>query len=99
MSGEEYIFRLVNFLVSSARGCIDEPPLYASFRLLDALERIIDLHLYVPCLKEDNFLKELKSVVEENKFLVLTDPEKFKVFLDELLRKLAREAGSRARKA
>ena len=86
------IFDLAAFLVSSARGCLDEPPAYASFRLLEALERIIELQSKLPCVGENNFMEKLRSEVEKNKFLVLRDPEGFKAFLDRLLREVAREA-------
>lgn len=96
---EKYVFDLALFLASSARGCIDEPPAYASFRLLDALERIIELPAHIPYLKSDPFLERVKGMIEENKYLVLTDLERFKGFLDSLVREMAKEAKKRVGKA
>ena len=95
---EKSLFDLISFLVSSARCCVDEPPLYASFRLLDTLERLIELSSYIPHLKDDPFLKNLKKKVEENKFLVLTNPEEFKAFLDKLVVHVAKELKRRTEK-
>jgi hypothetical protein len=71
---------------------LDEPPSYASFRLLEVLERIVELQSKLSCLKKDEFLEKLKAEVGKNKFLVLKSPEQFKAFLDGLLREVAREA-------
>ncbi|WP_272914414.1 DUF6092 family protein [Candidatus Methanodesulfokora washburnensis] len=34
---------MLSFLVSSARGCVDEPALYGSLRLIDAAARLINI--------------------------------------------------------
>ncbi|MEM1586991.1 MAG: DUF6092 family protein [Candidatus Bathyarchaeia archaeon] len=94
-SGNDYLFEIAVFLAVSARNCIDEPPLYGPFRLLDALSKIIDLPKYAPCLKEDQFLREIKAIVNEKKFLVLYNPEEFKKSLDEIVKMFARELKKR----
>lgn len=43
ITGDEYLFEILIFLATSARGCVDEPPLYGPFRLIDALSKLIDL--------------------------------------------------------
>lgn len=97
---EEHLFDILIFLVTSTRGCIDEPPLYGPFRLVDALSRLIDLYDRVPGLKKDAFLTEIKAEIDRKKFLVMSDPEGFKKFLDELVRKftveLKRRSGQRS---
>ncbi|MGQ9507556.1 MAG: DUF6092 family protein [Candidatus Bathycorpusculaceae bacterium] len=55
-NGNDYLFEIAVFLATSARNCIDEPPLYGPFRLLDALNKIAKLPKHAPCLKEDPFL-------------------------------------------
>ncbi|MCS7131566.1 MAG: DUF6092 family protein, partial [Hadesarchaea archaeon] len=82
---DERLFDILIFLATSARGCIDEPPLYGPFRLVDALSRLIDLYDHVPGLKKDAFLIEIKAEIDGKKFLVMNDPEGFKKFLDELV--------------
>jgi hypothetical protein len=93
--GTEYLFELAVFLATSARNCIDESPLYGPFRLLDALSRLVDLPKYVGGLEEDQFLQEMKTIVDEKKFLVTSDVEDFKKALDEIVEKFAKELKKR----
>jgi hypothetical protein len=90
-TGNEYLFELALFLVTSGRNCIDEPPVYGPFRLLDALSRLTDFPKHAPCLSEDPFLNEVKTFVDEKKFLVTTDVEAFKKAADELVERFAKE--------
>jgi len=98
ISGDEYLFELVTFLAASARGCIDEPHLYGPFRLLDALSKLLDLPKYASCLTEDPFFKKIKEEIDEKKFLVMTDVEGFKNFIDHLILELTRELKKRSLK-
>lgn len=77
------LFKLFCYIVTSARGCIDEPKLYGPFRLIDSVERIIAL-LDNEGLA-DAFLKKARAKIEENKYLVMQDEEGFIKFLDELV--------------
>lgn len=95
-SGNEYLFDLALFLVTSARNCIDEPPLYGPFRLLDALSRLTDLPKYTAGLDEDPFLKEAKAFADEKKFLVASDVEGFRQAADELVVRFAVELKRRS---
>jgi len=94
-SGNEYLFEIALFLTISARNCIDEPPLYGPFRLLDALSKLVDLPKYATGLDEDPFLREIKVVIDEKKFLVMYDAEGFKRALDEIVEKFAKELKKR----
>jgi len=81
-------FKLLAFLITSARGCIDEPHLYGPLRLIDAASRLIEIME-----KEGKVTPEilrLKELIEKNRYLVRYDEEKFVEFLDELSRELAR---------
>ena len=95
VTGDEYLFEIAVFLATSARGCMDEPPLYGPFRLIDGLSRLIDLPKYAPCLSDDAFLKRMKAEIDEKKFLVMFDPEGFRKFLDELVYQFSRELKER----
>lgn len=95
LTGDEYLFEIAVFLATSARGCIDEPPLYGPFRLIDGLSRLIDLPEYASCLSDDKFLKRMKAEIDEKKFLVMFDPEEFREFLDELVYQFSRELKER----
>lgn len=96
VSGDDYLFEIATFLATSARGCMDEPHLYGPFRLIDALSRLLDLPKYAPCLSEDPFFDQIKKEIDEKKFLVISDVEGFKNFLDHLIRELARELKRRS---
>ncbi|MEM3627397.1 MAG: DUF6092 family protein [Candidatus Bathyarchaeia archaeon] len=95
-SGNEYLFEIAIFLATSARNCVDEPPLYGPFRLLDALSKLVDLPKYVQGLEEDPFLQEIKALVDEKKFLVMYDVEGFKRGMDEIVEKFAKELKRRS---
>ena len=94
-NGDKYLFDIAIFLATSARGCIEEPPLYGPFRLIDALSRLIELPNYVICLKKDRFLAKMKKVIDAKKFLVISDVEGFKAFLDEVIQEFAKELKKR----
>lgn len=68
ITGDEYLFEILIFLATSARGCVDEPPLCGPFRLIDALSKLIDLPDYAPCLKKDNFTMKVKRDIDEKSF-------------------------------
>ncbi len=81
-------FKLLAFLITSARGCVDEPPLYGPLRLIDAASRLIDI------MKKEGKINEqilrLQESIEEKMNLVMYDEEAFVEFLDELSQELAK---------
>jgi hypothetical protein len=95
-TGNEYLFELALFLATSARNCIDEPPLYGPFRLLDALSRLSDFPEHVSGLEDDPFLKKVKTFVDEKKFLVINDVEEFTKAAEELVERFAKELKRRS---
>ena len=95
LTGNDYLFEIAVFLATSARGCIDEPPLYGPFRLLDALSKLADLPKYATDLNPDPFLKEIKAIVDEKKFLVMYDVDGFQRAIDEIVEKFAKELKKR----
>ena len=78
-------FKLLAFLITSARGCVDEPPLYGPLRLIDAAARLIEI------MKEEGKatpeLLELQELIEEKKHLVMYNEKEFIEFLDTLTKK------------
>jgi hypothetical protein len=89
-TGDDYLLELVAFLATSARGCIDEPPVYGPFRLIDALSRLIDLPKYATCLKDDDFLQKIKAEIDEKKFSVTSDTDEFQKMLDSVVLQVTR---------
>ncbi|MGB9726425.1 MAG: DUF6092 family protein [Fervidicoccaceae archaeon] len=81
----EYI-KLLSFLITSARGLVDEPQLYGPLRLIDAAARLISL------MRSEGMdvskLERLEKMIEENEDLVMIDKGKFIEFLDELVLEL-----------
>jgi len=81
-------FKLLAFLITSARGCVDEPILYGPLRLVDAASRLIDIMEKEG--KANEQILKLQELIEEKKDLVMYDEEAFVNFLDELSRELAK---------
>jgi len=77
------LLKLFCYMITSARGCVEEPKPYGPFRLIDSVERIITL-LDNEGLADD-FLKKERAKIEENKYLVMQDEKGFTKFLDELV--------------
>ncbi|NJE60701.1 DUF6092 family protein [Thermococcus sp. 21S7] len=81
-------FQLLAFLITSARGCVDEPKLYGPLRLLDAASRLIEI------MGEEGRAGEevlgLRELVEEAIDVLMYDQEEFVRLTDELSRELAR---------
>lgn len=77
------LLKLFCYIVTSARGCVDEPKLYGPFRLIDSVERIITL-LDNEGLADD-FLKKERAKIEENKYILMGDEKGFIKLLDELV--------------
>ena len=95
LTGNDYFFEIAVFLATSAQGCLNEPPLYGPFRLLDALSKLAELPDYVTGLAPDPFLKEIKAIIDEKKLLVMYDVKGFKKAIDEIVEKFARELKAR----
>ncbi|NJD98493.1 hypothetical protein E3E26_01585 [Thermococcus sp. LS1] len=81
-------FQLLAFLITSARGCIDEPKLYGPLRLLDAASRLIEIMEEEGKVSEE--ILKLKELVEEAIDVLMYDSEEFVKLTDELSRELAR---------
>ena len=88
--GEEDVYQLLSFLVSSAHLNVGEPRLYGSFRLIDAACRLIGFALSSGHLEDDSFLREFKDEADKKKLLMMTDEEGFQQFLEDATRNVAR---------
>ena len=91
-----YLFQLATYMAASARGCLEEPQSYGTFRLIDALGRVLKMQDYLPEAERDPFLEKIREDVERNKFLMLTDPKAFEQFIDDLILELTKEAKKRS---
>ncbi len=85
---EDEHFKLLTFLIVSARGCVDEPSLYGPLRLIDAAERLIGLMDKMG--KADKRLIEIMETIRERKFSVMSNEAEFIKLLDELVLRISR---------
>ncbi|AGK62008.1 hypothetical protein Asulf_02045 [Archaeoglobus sulfaticallidus PM70-1] len=82
-------FELLCYVLTSARGLMDEPKMYGPFRLVDTASRIISIlekHGIA-----DDFLAEERKKIDEGKYSVMESEEKFKEFLDRIIQDFAEE--------
>jgi hypothetical protein len=86
---EDEHFQLLAFLLTSARGCIDEPPIYGPLRLIDAADKLISM-LMEKYRGESKEFQEIRKKIEKARNLVLTNEEEFTRTLDELVRSLSK---------
>jgi hypothetical protein len=82
-------FRLATFLVTAARDVIDEPAIYAPFRMIDAVDRLMAGSF------DDDFLRGLQPELEREKQKVMTDRDGFIAWLDDLSARFAAETKRR----
>jgi len=75
------LFELIGYMLTSARGLIDEPPLYGPFRLVDGVSRLCGL-LEKEESEYGDFISQLKAKIDERKFAVITDVETFIDMMD-----------------
>lgn len=88
---EDPLFELAVYLVASARLTLEEPVVYASFRLVEAALRVIDARSATKQ-PEDDFLARERRALEDGKLLMVDDPGGYAVWLDGILRAFAAEA-------
>lgn len=90
-NSEEFVFGLAMYMLTSARGLVDEPSIYGPLRLIESISRLVDLPDHAACVGRDAFLNRMKKQIDENKYVVMDSEEKFVVFLDGLIKEFAAE--------
>jgi len=81
---EKGIIKLFIYMVTSARGCVDEPKIYGPFRIIDSISKLYSI------LKENNLMvnEEVSKIIEkidEKKYSCMTDEKKFVTMLDDVI--------------
>lgn len=85
---ESRIISLVCYMITSARGLVDEPKIYGPSRLLEAARRLIDLA--ADCgIRHDPLLKVAREIEEHRLEILRKDKEEFISFMDALAAILA----------
>nr|WP_042194749.1 DUF6092 family protein [Kibdelosporangium sp. MJ126-NF4]CEL21521.1 hypothetical protein [Kibdelosporangium sp. MJ126-NF4]CTQ95912.1 hypothetical protein [Kibdelosporangium sp. MJ126-NF4] len=88
------LFAIITHLVTSAPTSLDETPILAAFRMVDAAGRLMALSA-----PDDEFLRAAHADLTDHATLVLTDQAAFREWLDEYVRRFTREALSRTASA
>jgi len=81
-------FQLLSFLITSARGCIDEPPLYGPLRLLDAASRVIDMMEKEKMVDEK--ISNIKNLILQAIDILMVDENEFIKIVDEISKELGK---------
>lgn len=85
---------LMGYMITSARGLLDEPQIYGPFRLVEGVSRLCELME-----KEEGadsaFLSQLKAKIDEGKFSVMSDVDAFTKMLDEIVLDYAKKLKER----
>jgi len=76
------LFDLIGYMLTSARGLVDEPRLYGPFRLVDGVSRLCTL-LEQEASPHRDFFAGLREKIDEGKFSVMTDEKAFIALLDD----------------
>lgn len=81
---EKEIIKLFTYMVTSARGCVDEPKIYGPFRLIDSISKLYSI------LKENDLIenKEVSKIIgkiEDKKYSCMTDEKEFVIMLDDVI--------------
>ena len=80
----EQLIELMAYMLTSARGLMDEPASYGPFRLIDGASRLCGT-IIENGYGDREFIESLQKKIDERKFSVMTDPDEFKALADEVV--------------
>jgi hypothetical protein len=92
---EGFLFEYSIFLVTAARGTLDEPRTYGALRLIDGIARLTELYSKTPAVKPDKFLLEVKKEIQAKLDSVMQSEEAFTAFIEQLIMKFTDEMEKR----
>jgi hypothetical protein len=91
----DFVFGLTVSLLTSARGCLDEPKIYGPLRLLEALSALTNIYDY-DALEKDEFLLNAKNEIDTKLVpAVMQSEEEFTKMLDDMIRRFTAELKKR----
>lgn len=96
---EQFLFEYALFLLTAARGIMDEPRVYGAIRLVDAVSKLTGLFSTTRGLQPDPFLLEAGKKIDGELDTALTSDEEFMAFIDGLVHDFAHEMLKRYGKA
>jgi Family of unknown function (DUF6092) len=88
---DSFIFEYSLFLITAARGTLDEPHTYGALRLLDAITRLTDIYSKFPEIPPDKFLLEVRDEIQRNLDLAMKSEDRLTEFMDGLIVKFTDE--------
>jgi hypothetical protein len=91
---ENRLFELVAYLVSCSRLTLDEPQVYGSFRLIEAVVRLVEAAEALG-LPVDEEIYAARDSINREKMRMIEDHEGYRAWLDDLLAQVAGEAARR----
>lgn len=93
----DFVFGLSVSLLTSARGCMDEPRVYGPLRLVEALSALTTIYDYDTIEKDEFMLKAKKEIDTKLVPAVMQSEEEFTKMLDDLIRRFTIELKKRNR--
>ena len=78
----DQLIDLMAYMLTSARGLMDEPASYGPFRLIDGASRLCGI-IAENGYGNNDFLEDLQQKIDERKFSVMSDLDEFKSLADE----------------
>ncbi len=86
---DDGLFDLIGYMLTSARGLLDEPAEYGPFRLAEGVSRLCGL-MSDSSSRHHELLERLRLIIDRDKFTMMTDVEAFKRLLDSAVLEFAR---------
>ena len=81
---DKEMLEFMGYLVTSARGLVDEPALYGPFRLLEGVSKLCTI-LEEAGIGDRAFITSLQKKVDGGKFSVMTDRNAFVAMMDDVV--------------
>lgn len=78
------IIKILAYMVTSARGCIDEPKIYGSFRLIDSMSKLYSTLEKDNLIEDEDVLKIIEKI-EKKKYSCMGDEKEFVTMLDDVI--------------
>ena len=79
------LFELLGYLLTSARGLLDEPGEYGQLRLMEGASRLCAV-MEKGGSAETGALRKMREEIDAGKFAILSDPAAFAVMIDRAVR-------------
>jgi hypothetical protein len=76
------VLKLFSYMITSAKNLMNEPQIYGPLRLVDSMSRWFHL-LKENNLIDDKGLAEVINLIDEKKYMCMTDEEEFMSMLDD----------------